>query len=272
MRTFGSLAVVSFLLAAVAPSQAQQPASVSIARLEAGTQAAPIDVNIRFSDTMAYKNLMLPFVFSSYIIKHGNDYMLWDTGHAATAGAVAPKVSLADQLAKGGIKPEQIKYVGISHFHSDHIGGAAAFPGATLLIGKGDWDVISRPNPPANLNPSLLAPWIAGGSKVEPIDTDKDVFGDGSVVIINTPGHTPGHRALLVKLQKFGPVILSGDAIHFRENGEGSSVPFFNFDRSQTLASIGRIKALSANTGAKLVIQHDARDVAVLPAFPTVAD
>lgn len=121
-------------------------------------------------------------------------------------------------------------------------------------------------------NPALLAPWITGGGKVEPVETDKDVFGDGSVVILNTPGHTPGHHSLLVRLSKFGPVILSGDAVHFRENAEGASVPFFNFDRSQTLASVGRIKALVANIGAKLVIQHDARDVAVLPAFPAVAD
>ncbi len=272
MRLFGRLTLASFLFAAVTPALAQQPATVTIARLEGGTQAAPVDVNIRFSDTSAYKNLMLPFIYSSYLIKHGDNYMLWDTGHAATAGAVAPKVSLSDQLAKGGIKPEQIKVIGISHFHSDHIGGAAAFPAATLMIGKGDWDVISKPNPPANLNPALLAPWISGGSKVEPIETDKDVFGDGSVVILNTPGHTPGHHALLVKLPKFGPVILSGDAVHFRENAEGSSVPFFNFDRSQTLASVGRIRALMANIGAKLVIQHDARDIAILPAFPAVAD
>lgn len=272
MMIFKRAAFVSVLLAAVTPSLAQQPAAVTISRLEGGTQAAPIDVNIRFSDTMAYKNLMLPFVYSSYLIKHGDDYMLWDTGHAATAGAVAPKVSLTEQLAKGGIKPEQIKVVGIGHFHGDHIGGAAAFPGATLMIGKGDWDIITRPTPPSNLNPALLAPWITGGGKVEPIETDKDVFGDGSVIIINTPGHTPGHHALLVKLPKFGPVILSGDAVHFRENGEGTSVPFFNFDRSQTLASVGRIKALMTNIGAKLVIQHDARDIAILPAFPAVAD
>lgn len=272
MRKFSRVALFSLILASVVPAHAQQPAAVSIGRLEGGTQAAPVDVNIRFSDTMAYKNLMLPFVYSSYLIKHGGDYMIWDTGHAATAGAVAPKVSLADQLAKGGIKPEQIKFIGISHFHSDHIGGAAAFPTATLLIGKGDWEVMTRPSPPANLNPALLAPWITGGGKVEPVETDKDVFGDGSVVILNTPGHTPGHHSLLVRLSKFGPVILSGDAVHFRENAEGASVPFFNFDRSQTLASVGRIKALVANIGAKLVIQHDARDVAVLPAFPAVAD
>lgn len=264
--------LICFALLSWSYSYAQQPASVVISRLEGGTQAAPIDVNTRFSDTSAFKNLLLPFVFSSYLIKHGDEYMLWDTGHAATAGAVAPKVTLADQLAKGGVKPEQIKYIGISHFHSDHIGGASAFPGATLLIGKGDWDILTRTNPPANLNPALLAPWITGGGKFEAVETDKDVFGDGSVVMLYTPGHTPGHHSLVVRLPKSGAVLISGDAVHFRENFEGNGVPFFNADRAQTLASIDRIKKLMTNLNAKLVIQHDARDIGMLPTFPSSTD
>lgn len=272
MRWLGRLALACLTFSASTPAFAQSKTPVTISRLEGGTQAAPVDVNLRFSDTSAFKNLLLPFVYSSYLIKRGDDYMLWDTGHAATAGAVAPKVSLAEQLAKSGIKPEQIKTIGISHFHSDHIGGASAFPGATLMIGKGDWDIITRPSPPANLNPALLKPWISDGSKVEALDNDKDVFGDGSVVILYTPGHTPGHHSLLVRLPKSGAIIISGDAIHFRENFEKSGVPFFNADRAQTLASIDRIKGLMTNLDAKLIIQHDARDVDKIPAFPATAD
>ena len=71
--------------------------------------------------------------------------MLWDTGHAMTTPNVAPKVSLVDLLAQIKVKPEQIKYVGISHYHGDHTGQVSSFPKATLLIGKGDWDAHHQP-------------------------------------------------------------------------------------------------------------------------------
>jgi len=89
--------------------------------------------------------------------------------------------------------------------------------------------------------------------------------------VLATPGHTPGHRALMVKLPQSGTFILSGDAVHFRENYETNGVPWFNFDRSQTLASMDRIRKLLANTKGTLIIQHDARDIQKLPAFPAGA-
>ena len=122
---------------------------------------------------------------------------------------MAPKVSLVDLLAQINVKPEQIKYVGISHYHGDHIGQVGSFPKATLLIGKGDWDVLTSPNRPENANPTPFANWIKGESKVEPVPLDKDVFGDGSVTMLYTPGHTPGHHSLLVKLPQTGTVLVS---------------------------------------------------------------
>ena len=83
--------------------------------------------------------------------------MLWDTGHAMTAPNVAPKVSLVDQLAQLKLTPDQIKYVGISHYHADHTGQIASFPKATVLIGKGDWDAISTPTPAQGVNPAPFA-------------------------------------------------------------------------------------------------------------------
>jgi N-acyl homoserine lactone hydrolase len=88
---------------------------------------------------------------------------------------------------------------------------------------------------------------------------------------LNTPGHTPGHHSLLVKLSRMGPVILTGDAAHFRENYETVGVPSFNHDRAQTVASIDRIRKIAANMKATVVIQHDARDVSKLPAAPESA-
>ncbi len=255
-----------------APVAAQPAAEVTLTRLaDCGTPQAPTAVNQRFSDTFAYGDLKIQFVFSCYLIKHGDQYMMWDTGHAMTAPNVAPKVSVVDQLAKLGVKPEQIQYVGISHYHADHTGQVASFPQATLLIGKGDWDAITAPKPAAGVNAPPFAHWISGGGKVEPQLNDKDVFGDGSVVILNTPGHTPGHHSLLVRLKEKGNVLISGDLVHFHENYDTSGVPWFNFSRADTLASIDRFKKLAASLKATVIIQHDARDVGILPAFPAAA-
>ena len=244
------------------------PADVTLTRFECGTPAAPADVG-RFSDIFGQRGLMLQLVYSCYLIRHGDEYMLWDTGQSPSAGALAPKVALVDQLAQLQVKPEQIRFVGISHYHPDHTGQAASFPQATLLIGKGDWDVLTSPKPAAN--PAPFAQWISGGGKVEPVPLDKDVFGDGSVMMLATPGHTPGHHSLLVKLRQTGYVLITGDLAHFRENYDTDGVPPFNTGRAESLASLDRVKKIVANLKATVVIQHDARDVGKLPAFPAGA-
>jgi glyoxylase-like metal-dependent hydrolase (beta-lactamase superfamily II) len=268
-RTLTMLAAGVGFFAGLAVSA--QAADLSLARFDCGTPPPPTPVNQRFSDTFAYGDLKVQFVFSCYLIKHDNDYMLWDTGHAMTAPNVAPKVSLVDLLAKIEVNPDQIKYVGISHYHADHTGQIASFPKATLLIGAKEWDAITSPKPAEGVNYKPFESWIKGDSKVEPQPTDKDVFGDGTVIMLRTPGHTPGHSSLLVKLPQMGPVILSGDAAHFHENYDSDGVPWFNFYRAQTVASIERIKKIAANLKATVIIQHDARDVDKLPVFPAFA-
>src|ERR1700712_5184660 len=271
MKRLLALAAVGVCANALASfaALAQAAPEMTLTRFsDCGTQQAPTSVHQRVSLTFAFGELKVQFVFSCYLIKHGDDYMLWDTGHAMTAPNVAPKVSLVDQLAQLNLTPDQIKYVGISHFHADHTGQVASFPKATVLIGKGDWDAISAPTPAQGVNAAPFAAWLKGEAKVEPLANDKDVFGDGSVIVLNTPGHTPGHHSLLVKLPQTGAVLISGDAVHFRENYDINGVPWFNFDRAQSLASIDRLKKIAANAKATVIIQHDARDIDKLPAFP----
>jgi glyoxylase-like metal-dependent hydrolase (beta-lactamase superfamily II) len=257
-----------FAVVLTAQQASAQAPDMSLTRLECGTPAAPTLVNQRFSDTYAFGDLKVQLVYSCYLVKHGDDYLLWDAGHAMTTPDVAPKESLVDQLAKLNLKPEQIKYVGISHYHGDHVGQVGSFPKSTVLIGKGDWDVLTSAKPPENAAVGPFANWIKGEGKVEPVPLDKDVFGDGSVIMLYTPGHTPGHHSLLVKLPQMGPVLVTGDLAHFRENYDTNGVPTFNTDRSQTLASLDRFKKIAAGSKATVIIQHDARDVDKLPAFP----
>ena len=251
------------------PAFAQAP-DITLTRIDCGTDAQPRDV-ARFSDVFAYPSLKLQFTFSCYLIKHGNEYMVWDTGFRPGSNPNAPKTSLVDYLAQLKVTPEQIKYVGISHYHADHTGQLPSFPTATLLLGQGDWDAVTAPKPAQGVNAVAYAHWTTGGGKYEALAVDKDVFGDGSVVILRTPGHTQGHSSLLVRLKEMGPVLLTGDATHFHENYETNGVPVFNTDRAQTIASLDRVKRIAETLKATVIIQHDSRDIGKLPAFPASA-
>ncbi len=273
MRSILSRVVIGACLCAVSapPIVAQTPPTVTLTRLECGTNTPPTEVGPRFSDTYALDGLKVQITFSCYLVRHGDDYMIWDTGNPVGTTATAPKTSLVDLIAQLKITPAQVKYVGVSHYHGDHTGQVGTFPQSTLLIGKGDWDALNTPKSAAAASAPSFTPWISGGSKVEALPADRDVFGDGTVMMLNMPGHTPGHHALLVRLKEMGNVLLTGDLAHFRENYESNGVPTFNTDRAATLASLDRFKKIAANLKATVIIQHDTRDVSKLPAFPAAA-
>jgi len=97
---------------------------------------------------------------------------------------------------------------------------------------------------------------------------DFDVFGDGSVTILSTPGHTPGHQSLLVRLPKTGAVVLSGDMAHFEENFVNRRVPVFNFNAEQSRQSMDKIDAVLKAEHARLWINHDAHQSATIVHAP----
>jgi len=282
MRRLIYLCLVGATLSANVTTAADSgQAQLAIARLDCGTVQVN-DLNV-FSDTDAYVGQKKTLVDSCYLLRHGNDYMLWDTGlpaslkGAATSGSGPMSATLSktiiEQLNNLGIDKAQIKTVGISHYHFDHISQLPDFSQAKLLIGEGDWKALTATPPAPNVNPAPFKTWIEGDpANVEVVSGDKDVFGDGSVVMLTTPGHTPGHTSLLVRLAHKGPIILSGDAAHFTANYRNNGVPSFNTNRADTLASLQRIKQLAKNIKATVIIQHEANDVAKLPAFPAFAD
>lgn len=253
---------------------------MTLTRLDCGSIQVN-DLNV-FSDTDAYVGQKKRLTSSCYLIRHGDELMLWDTGlPAAIKGAVqnttdpmSPSVTrtLVEQLADLGIRPDQITRIGISHFHFDHIGQAASFPKAKLMIGAGDWAALSAPEPDKRLNPKAVQPWLDNRANADPVSGDRDIFSDGTVRMISLPGHTPGHHALLVKLARTGYVLLSGDQAHFTANYTSDGVPSFNTDRGDTLASYRRFKELARNTRATVILQHEPADIAKLPAFPKAAD
>ena len=203
----------------------------------------------------------MDFVDNCYLIKHAQGWMIWDTGVADAIDAMPdgqkpadprathwkrPK-TLASQLEQLGVKPSDVKYLAVSHTHPDHTGNVEMFPQAMLLVQKVEYEW-----PGANNAPRFKAEHPA--TKLE---GDKDVFGDGSVTIISTPGHTPGHQSLLVKLPKTGALLLSGDAVHFQSNWEHRRVPALNTGGEQTRASMQRMADILTKEGATLWINHD---------------
>jgi len=263
-------------LVAATPAAAQpaRPA-LEMWRLDCGQiRVTNLDV---FSDTYAYVGRQMTLTDSCYLIRHGDRYLLWDTGlpgeiAGQPEGGEGPfRMSLRErvreQLARIGVQPGQVTFVGVSHYHDDHIGQAADFPGATLLVGAADWEAIrGRPATAARFRP-----WIEGQSRAQPLRGDHDVFGDGSVTVLNMPGHTPGHRSLLVRLPRSGPVLLTGDLYHFTENMRRGGLPIFNTDRADTLASMARFQEIARNLRARIIIQHEPADIRRLPAFPQAA-
>jgi glyoxylase-like metal-dependent hydrolase (beta-lactamase superfamily II) len=232
-----------------------------------------------FSDTFQYPPGAKTLVGSCYLIRHGDDYLLWDTGMSDTLIAkpvdneqqtMSLKRSVVDQLKQIGVTPAQIDMVGISHFHGDHTGQAKHFPGARLVIGKADWDALKGTDERLKDTRQDLAHWLTGPGQSIPVGSDADLFRDGTVLMLAMPGHTPGHSALLVKLAS-GPVLLSGDQYHFTEAVKNRGVPSFNTNRADTLASHDRFDRIAANLKAKVIIQHEPGDVAKLPAFPRSA-
>ena len=207
-------------------------------------------------------NVGVPIELSDncYLIHLAQGWFLWDTGlpdalAALPDGAKDPNTgfvtkrakTLASELDALGVKASDVKAMAISHTHPDHVGNVEEFPQAMLYVQKAEYDW-----PNANGTPRFKPE-----HPVTKLEGDHDVFGDGSVVIISTPGHTPGHQSLLVRLPKTGVVVLSGDAAHFKANWDNRRVPGPNFNKEQTLASMQRIADVLAKEHGQLWINHD---------------
>jgi N-acyl homoserine lactone hydrolase len=208
-------------------------------------------------------NVGAPLDFSDncYLIHHSSEgYLLWDTGITdrltalpdgqtvqATGQTWHRSQTLIAALTALGVKPTDIRYVAVSHAHPDHVGNVDEFPDATLIVQKAELED-ARKLPLKPFNPE---------HKTLQIEGDKDLFGDGTLTILSTPGHTPGHQSLFVHLPQTGYVVLSGDAVHFQSNWDNRRVPGFNSDKARSIESMEKIARVLADKHAQLWINHD---------------
>ncbi len=266
-------------------------APLGVARAEAGPAAAVERMYVmncgenRTADVSRWSpgvNVGQPRVFSNgcYLVKHAQGWLLWDTGNSdafaahpdgvSTAGgrliARMPK-TLASQLAEIGVRPADITRLALSHMHRDHAGNANLFTGATLYMQEVEYDAAFGPDAEKyNFTPATYDQ--LRHNPVVKLHGDHDVFGDGSVVIKSTPGHTIGHQALLVRLPRTGPVLLSGDLVHFEDNWVSKRVPSMNYNREQSEQTMRAVEAFLAETKARLWINHDWAQSERIPKAP----
>ena len=215
-----------------------------------------------------------------YLIEHKKGRFLWEAGLPldVVGKGVIPvrpgieqlyKVSLLEQLQSLAVHPDEIDFIAMSHMHSDHVGAAERFTQSTLLIQEEEFEA-------AFTNVSNFP--VFDISNYQELENNKrvtltgnfDVFGDGSVIIISAPGHTPGHQVLLLRLKNYGPILLSGDLYHFVKSRELQAIPAFNTDAEKTLESMKKIEKIINTEEATLWIEHNlelAKSLNLAPAY-----
>ena len=221
----------------------------------------------------------------AYLVVHPRGTLLWDSGTVpdalvkpggTTVARATVTKTLVGQLAEIGYKPADINYLALSHYHYDHSANANAFAGSTWLVQRPERAAMFPDTPPANpIDPNVTDKFSAlAKSKTMVLDGDHDVFGDGSVVILSTPGHTPGHQSLFVKLAKAGPLVLSGDLYHYpAERTLKDFLPFGGRGAdAQEAASKAKVEAVLKDKGATLWIEHDLEADAKLKKSPAFYD
>lgn len=237
-----------------------------------------------FADDGAYAGVARELIVPCYLIRHPQGDLIWDTGLpeslaalpdglAIPLGRINMRRTLSSQLAELGLAPADIEFLSISHSHFDHIGNGGLFAASTWIVDPDERAHAFRPEARADAQqfPAYAALEQSRTRLVEG-DAPFDVFGDGSVQVIPTPGHTPGHTILMLRLAHAGVLLLTGDMYHLAESREARRVPRFNFNREQTLASMDRIEALATQHNARVIRQHVPEDFAALPAFPAALD
>jgi N-acyl homoserine lactone hydrolase len=270
MPAIVAAAVAAFAFAPANAQQPQRPPSLRLYVLDCGI-ITPANVdNYGFkSNEVADMRMITP----CFLIVHPRGSLIWDTGEipdSAFKDGVSPQKlnaftvdrPLLPQLAAIGYTPANITYLALSHYHGDHVANASLFAGSTWIVQKGDRDPILAPRPatPSATGRVPDPKFFEGLAKSKTVvlnGEDHDVFGDGTVVIKSTPGHTPGHQSLFLKLARTGNVLLSGDLYHYPEEITYKKIPSFDTNKEQTAKSRERIEEFVKRNRAQLWIQHD---------------
>ena len=252
-----------------APIEDLPPLTVDI--LDCGTiVVSDLDV---FSSDGDYAGVSDTMTDPCFLIHHPDGKMIWDLGLPSLLSVAGPQTqqvftvsmetTITSQLADQGLTTSDIDVFAVSHSHFDHIGQVDQLQDSLWLVHE---DELAAMLPADGEAPDVTADQLALFALFEGIERktftgDFDVFGDGRVVIFETPGHTPGHTALQLNMPEAGYVLLTGDLYHRAESRGLRRVPRFNFDEAQTRESFEAFEARAESLGAKIIIQHEPADI-----------
>jgi N-acyl homoserine lactone hydrolase len=221
----------------------------------------------------------------AFLVDHARGRLLFDTGvHCAAitdpVGRLGesrarrfgvrsgPGDDVVSQLGLLGLRPDEVTHVANSHFHFDHCGGNEFFPRSTFLVQRRELEAARDPAVLAERRYAPSAPDFDHPLAYQPVDGEHDVFGDGTVVLIPTHGHTPGHQSLRVRVGKGPDLILAADACYTRENLDRTLVPGVFWDADEMTRSLVRLRDLRDRQGATIIYGHDPAQWRELPHAP----
>jgi len=218
-----------------------------------------------------------------YLIKHPKGNLIWEFGYqqslADIKGGVTfyssfhknMKTKLTEQLNQIGLTPKDIDKVAISHSHDDHLGNIGLFPDSTFIVNQLEHQAMFSDESKAAKEMFEIYAVMEKADTVK-FDQLHDVFGDGSVVIKSTPGHTAGSSVLLVRLEKAGSLLLTGDLYTHSQARELQTVPSFVPYKQALRDSRKAFEALAKKENARVLIHHSKVDFEAMPVFPKYLD
>jgi N-acyl homoserine lactone hydrolase len=219
----------------------------------------------------------------SYLVVHPDGTLMFDSGAVpdsafeesagglVTEGVMSATMPLRPQIEAAGYRPEDIDFFAMSHYHSDHTANANMFANSTWIVQRAEYDWMMAEEPEGIINAGSYSA-LRDADKIILNNEDHDVFGDGTVVIMTTPGHTPGHQVVAVALEDYGPVILGGDLYHYPEEITTGRIPTFEWNADASRSSRARVQSFMEQTGSTLWIEHDMPTHAALPKSPDYVD
>jgi N-acyl homoserine lactone hydrolase len=231
---------------------------MKVERLIAGSFTAPAGIFRKDDDLDRTVRYPVPV----YVIETGEERILVDTGlNPAAIADPAAYYERPDVFAVATLEQEQsiaeqldlasLSRVVVTHLHWDHVGGLSLIPASVpLVIQRSEWEA-GHDEAAIARNFFLTRDYAGQEREVELVDGDHDLLGDGSVELLLTPGHTPGHQSL-----RIGQLVLGIDVAHFASGFDDHRFPIFADDHEQQARSADRLRAMR-DAGLTVVPGHD---------------